>query len=555
MKIATVTIADLKPGCEYPGGNINARTYDPDEIAGRMESLMMFGQLQSLAVCPAPGAVVAPYYVAAGALRFEAFKKLITEKRLPGDHPITVSIFDEWDERTALASSIEENRERVPLHPVNEYEQMVVLQQRGMTTEQIAGLYGMTLKQIRGVLAMGRLSETVRTAFRNGDISAETVHAFTLTDDHALQDQIYKKYIKNGLHPFVVRREIVGDQRNIGAVLNFVGRAAYEARGGIVREDLFGDDLTVSDGALLGAMGTEKCGAKCVALIAEGWGWAEVKGSVPDAALYTWPRIEGLTKKTATAELRAKSGCVVGMDEKGRFEIVYGIIRPGDVSAAPKKAKAARKKDAAKDETEKQIPFQLRRDVAHAVTTALAGALLAQPEVGFAVLLAATRSLQGLTKLQLGGFGATLNGPKTQAFEKVLANFLKADTRSRMMAAAYAAGMTLDVYEETGGNDIFRNTGVAAVAAALDPRKLLEALRAEFDDEAYFNGAQKEFSLRAIEEACGADAATRLANKPKEEIATAAITNVPKTGWLPPEMRPACYAKAMKAAKKKPRKR
>jgi ParB family chromosome partitioning protein len=67
------------------------------------------------------------------------------------------------------------------LHPVDQYEAFARLEEQGKTREEIAQQYGLTEKEVRQALALGRLSpEFVRDAWRKGEIKTEAAQAFTL---------------------------------------------------------------------------------------------------------------------------------------------------------------------------------------------------------------------------------------------------------------------------------------------------------------------------------------------------------------------------------------
>jgi ParB family chromosome partitioning protein len=59
--------------------------------------------------------------------------------------------------------------------------------------------------------------------------------------------------------------------------------------------------------------------------------------------------------------------------------------------------------------------------------------------------------------------------------------------------------------------------------------------------ENYFSTAPKGFVLKAIGEAINADEARKIAGKSKPEIWKFALANIPRTGWLPKELRTVHY--------------
>ncbi len=95
-------------------------------------------------------------------------------------------------------------------------------------------------------------------------MTLEQLMAFTVTNDHARQEQVWGSLGHNKA-PYFIRRQLTegavraGDRR-----AQFVGIAAYEAAGGIVLRDLFEDDDGgwLQDPALLDRLANEKLQAE-----------------------------------------------------------------------------------------------------------------------------------------------------------------------------------------------------------------------------------------------------------------------------------------------------
>lgn len=616
----TVTINELRPGNEYPGGGINSRKdYTREEIDARKASLLEFGLLQSLLVCPAPDADVPPYYVAGGGLRLAALGELINEKKLDHNFQIEVTIRPDFDSAMALAASIEENREVLPTHPAAVYEQFAVLKQRGRDEDAIAKLYGMKKKDVLGILALGSLHADIRQAWRDGKISREIAETFTLEPDQKRQISVFKKLTKNGgtIYRDDIRSELIGDGDSCSSLVNFVGREAYEVAGGKVMVDLFREEHGVSDPALAKRMADEKLQGVLEQLVAEGWAWAKLADDLPQGWHWQWSKIdvkphytaeektrlaaiekrnEELTKvdeedgglddaqvaegerldaekdaieQAASArafkpEQKKKSGVVVKLTNGGRLDLQCGIIKPADVKNVPnkdlssvdrqkkqKKAKAAGLSDA------------LNQRLSEALTYATAEALAKQPEIAIPAMLAgfgaATMDCavrveeKGLAERRGEGRGAK----RDVSFTSIFDTMLKADTKRRLEALAAIAGRALDFQCQSAARKPLADKSVAAICNALDGKALNAAIRAKFNAEDYFGGVNSTLRLQAIKDACGDDAAGRAAKLKKGEQAAFAVANVPKTGWLPPELRTSHYdgpaAKKATVTKLKPK--
>jgi ParB family chromosome partitioning protein len=139
------------------------------------------------------------------------------------------------------------------LHPVDQYEAFARLDERGKTHEEIAQQYGTTEKEVRQALALGRLSPTIREAWRKGEVKAEVARAFTLALDHRTQDRVFTELKRDGyLWENYVKKQLGGAaDEEVTQLIGFVGAEANRARGGDLTEDLFGTSHVISDPALL----------------------------------------------------------------------------------------------------------------------------------------------------------------------------------------------------------------------------------------------------------------------------------------------------------------
>ncbi len=116
-------------------------------------------------------------------------------------------------------------------------------------------------------------------------MTLEQLMAFTITDDHARQEQVWETVAQGySKHPVTIRRLLTENSiaADDGRVL-FVGLDAYEAAGGTILRDLFSEENEgwIEDPALLERLFTEKLAREAEAISAEGWKWIEVSTSFP----------------------------------------------------------------------------------------------------------------------------------------------------------------------------------------------------------------------------------------------------------------------------------
>src|SRR3954464_6733963 len=116
-------------------------------------------------------------------------------------------------------------------------------------------------------------------------MTLEQLTAFTVTNDHARQEQVWEGLARGYTkEPYYIRRLLTegaakaSDKRAV-----FVGADVYEAAGGVIARDLFQHD----DGgwfenvALLDRLAREKLDAIGAEVRSEGWKWLEVAFDFP----------------------------------------------------------------------------------------------------------------------------------------------------------------------------------------------------------------------------------------------------------------------------------
>lgn len=372
------------------------------------------------------------------------------------------------DETKAFEYSLATAITAQQLHPVDQYEAFARLEAHGKTHEEIAQQYGLSEKQVRQALALGRLSPKIRQAWRDGTIKADVAKAFTLALDHKTQDKAFDKLAKGGtIFESYVKKELGADalDEDVAQLLGLVGAQAYRDAGGVVTEDLFGTSHIISNEALLKQMARNVLTAKCDHLLEAGWGWAEIRSDLPHAARF-WPasepkslayegdekarfdtldaKLQSLDDDDAltyneseelqvsieremaeiTSAVRARSfdekkrkqlGCIVDVEE-GRFAILYGIKKPPEATASaadspagdePSKSPAkSAKPESPAEADEGDISQALLHRLSVQLTTAAATALIMDEQLAISILLAAVGCYNNCgVKVSVNGLG------------------------------------------------------------------------------------------------------------------------------------------------------
>ncbi|MFG1377312.1 ParB/RepB/Spo0J family partition protein [Xanthobacter sp. VTT E-85241] len=348
--------------------------------------------LQSLNVRPVldeEGTETGMYEVPAGGRRYRALELLVKQKRLAKTALVPCVVGDASSGTSAEEDSLAENVQRQALHPLDQFRSFKALIDKGLSEEEIAARFFVPVNVVKQRLRLTTISEKLLEVYAAEDMTLEQLTAFSVSSDHARQEQIwdslsrsYNKeayYIRRLLTESAVR---VSDRR-----AQFVGLDAYEAAGGVVMRDLFTDDHGgwLQDPALLDRLVDDRLKAEAQTIASEGWKWVSaaldfkygyanglrrlvgepIDMSAEELASYEALKAEFDTLneqydsaeelpdevderlgelETAIAEFEdrplrydpadiARAGVFVSIDADGELEIERGFVRPEDEAA------------------------------------------------------------------------------------------------------------------------------------------------------------------------------------------------------------------------------
>lgn len=148
------------------------------------------------------------------------------------------------------------------MHPADEFQAFRELIANGKSVPDVAARFGVSEAVVTRRLALARVSPALLQKYREGEMNLELLQAFTLTDDHETQEQIWNELQPWDRSPQTVRRLLSKD--DIPARdkrVRFVGLSKYEAEGGLVKRDLFHDGeqgVYILDAAKLTRLVNEK---------------------------------------------------------------------------------------------------------------------------------------------------------------------------------------------------------------------------------------------------------------------------------------------------------
>ena len=265
--------------------------------------------LQSLNVRPvldAEGAETGMFEIPAGGRRYRALELLVKQKRLAKTAPVPCVVRDPGTDILGEDDSLAENIQRAPLHPLDQFRAFQALREKGRSEEDIAAAFFVGVNVVKQRLRLASLSPTLLDLYAEDGMSLEQLMAFTVTSDHARQEQVWQAISGSWQRePYQIRRMLTektvraSDRRAV-----FVGLDAYEAAGGVVLRDLFKSDDGgwLEDVALLDGLFAEKLKIEAEKIAAEGWKWIEVAVDFPYGHTRRLRALEGVAADLSPEE-------------------------------------------------------------------------------------------------------------------------------------------------------------------------------------------------------------------------------------------------------------
>ncbi|MET4386701.1 ParB family chromosome partitioning protein [Bradyrhizobium sp. F1.4.3] len=354
------------------------------------ESIAQRTLLQSLnvrAVVDAEGNETGMFEVPAGGRRYRALELLVKQKRMAKTQAVPCVVREGG---IAEDDSLAENDERVGLHPLDQFRAFRTLSGAGMSEEDIAARHFVSPAVVKQRLRLASVSPKLHDVYAEDGMTLEQLTAFSVTADHARQEQVWENVSRSGYdEPYQIRRMLTENTvRASDRRVQFIGLNAYEQAGGGVLRDLFehDDGGWLQDVALLDRLVTEKLKAEAETIAAQGWKWIslavefpyghteglrEIEGKPVDLSPEDQATIDALNAEQARLESDyqdadelpdevdqrlgeieaalvafedrlmiynpaeiARAGVFVSIDSEGRLSVDRGYVRPEDVFSA-----------------------------------------------------------------------------------------------------------------------------------------------------------------------------------------------------------------------------
>jgi len=225
----------------------------------------------------------------AGQRRLRALQKLAkanTETAFPID-PVSCLVVSGADDADAIAMSLTENVERVPMDELDEYQAFSAMLKAGRSDTEIAAILGIPVATVRKRLVIARLIPAVHRAYRDERINADELQTLTLatrkqqTEYLALLDDPER----NAPPQYKLKAWILGGQE----ISTDAALFPVETYKGETRRDLFGELTYFTDTDLFWQHQTQAV-EELRSRLAEA-GWADVKVVGPHDRFEHWQHL------------------------------------------------------------------------------------------------------------------------------------------------------------------------------------------------------------------------------------------------------------------------
>nr|WP_010400476.1 ParB/RepB/Spo0J family partition protein [Paracoccus sp. TRP] len=413
-------IVENVPFADLYLSELNPRTVlDPAGIEALAANIRELGLIQNLGGLRDESGKVGVIF---GGRRYRALAMLQDDPRFT-----TVPVRIAPDASTAELWATSENHQREQPHPADEIREYGAMSRKGASVPAIALAFGVTEAHIYRRLKLASLPAPVLDALKDNELTLAQAAAFTVSDDEARTLAVLADVRGRGIEAEGIKRRLKSE-----AILStdrravFVGRDAYEAAGGRLTTDLFGDDVYFEDEALLDELFAAKLAETVEALCADGWKWAEASptrwidysnvdnrkfgrvyaetpelteeqaerydelaelaenGVLDDAGEEELAALDALMQPVMLPEQKALSGVIFCVDYNGRLETVTGLVKPEDHAAAIEAGymrQPVQRAQSASEAGKSPISQTLRDDLTRVLTGARQHAALRDPDL------------------------------------------------------------------------------------------------------------------------------------------------------------------------------
>src|SRR5580700_7760925 len=126
--------------------------------------------------------------VPAGGRRFRALELLVKQKRMTKTQPVPCVVRTDG---LAEEDSLAENVHRETLHPLDQFRAFQTLREKGLSEDEIAARFFVNPAIVKQRLKLAAVSDKLLDVYAEDGMTLEQLMAFTVTNDHARQEQVW----------------------------------------------------------------------------------------------------------------------------------------------------------------------------------------------------------------------------------------------------------------------------------------------------------------------------------------------------------------------------
>ncbi|WP_133254265.1 ParB/RepB/Spo0J family partition protein [Phenylobacterium deserti] len=262
----TVPLKDLGVAPE----NLRAEEAADADIPRLADTVRAAGLIYPLVVRRGRRREAEPFQVLDGRRRRLALLSLVEAGAIAPDAPVECLLVE--GRAAQAAAAVIPNREHAPVHPADVIAAIGKLRRAHMATGQIAAALGYEELEIKRLAALAGVHPRVLEAYRQDRLTVRQVRMLARLKDKDRQEGFAQAALDGVLHDYQLQAQVQGGRVTADDTrVPLVGLAAYQAAGGRIEADLFGElPDALLDPDLLARLWRERAEALAAGLEAEG---------------------------------------------------------------------------------------------------------------------------------------------------------------------------------------------------------------------------------------------------------------------------------------------
>src|SRR3546814_6830074 len=125
------------------------------------------------------------FEVPAGGRRFRALELLAQQKRVTKAQPVPCVVRAANANTTPEEDSLEENEQRAPLHPLDQFRAFQTLRAKGLDEDEIAVAFRISVQVVKQRLRLASVSTALHEVYAEDGMSLDQLTAFSVTSDRS----------------------------------------------------------------------------------------------------------------------------------------------------------------------------------------------------------------------------------------------------------------------------------------------------------------------------------------------------------------------------------